>query len=162
MKKILEIFSLTFLLALTHFAFAKDQAPIVKPDPQKALIYVMRPASFSKFNKTWVFVDDQFICTTKGATYCSTNVTPGTHLFWTSSMNVSSMYLNVVAGKTYFFKQGIGLGWLKADAKLLKADEEQGNKWLKELKYMSPKSSDIAKGKEMAIDLLPNAKHNAK
>lgn len=163
-----SIFFLTVLLLFSNFTFADDLVKIGtsglegKPNPKKALIYIMRPASYGQLSRTWAFVDDQFIGLNKGKTYFYAYVSPGRHLFWSAAENINSGYLSVEAGKTYYFKQGISPGLMKASVELLMAGEAQGKEWLKKLKYVTTTPKGIARGNEMAKERYSGAKAMAK
>ncbi len=167
-KKSISILFMFCLLGFINTAFADNFVKMGEPglagktDPGKALLYIMRPASFSGLNRTWAFVDDQCLGVTKGKTYFYTYVTPGKHLLWSAAENINSGYLNVEAGKTYYFKQGISMGWTKVSVEFLLATEAQGKEWIKNLSYVTTTPEGMSKGKEMGKKKYADAKAKAK
>jgi hypothetical protein len=112
----------------------KDKA-MGKASPDKALVYILRPAGMGTAIKMWAFVDDRFMGVTKGKNYTYALAAPGERLFWAKAENVSALKLTVEAGKTYFLKQKVNMGGFKARVKLLVVDESETPQIFKKCKY---------------------------
>ena len=127
----------------------------------KALVYVVRPTFVGTVVKTYFFCDDEFIGINKGKSYFFFYVEPGSHVFWSKAENVDALELSVKAGETYFIKQGIQMGALKARIKLGILSESEGRQALEKCKkHTSPTAAGKAKGQEMAVKYKENTKED--
>jgi len=96
------------------------------PPEGKALIYFVRPASIGFLIKFKVFIDENLIGFTKGKNYLYAILEPGKHKILTKSENTSKLELEVEAGKTYFIKQKVGIGFFIARNKMRLVNEIDG------------------------------------
>jgi len=99
-------------------------------DPDKALIYVLRPASIGMLVKSWFFIDDEVLGANKGSSYFFAHVEPGTRTLWSKMENVDALELELEAGETYYVVQHLRMGWTKARTKLKLVDAGKGEKTL--------------------------------
>lgn len=107
-----------------------------EPTEHTAIVYVVRPASFQgKVIKSWAFVDQEPIGVNKGKHYTFASVEPGKHVFWARAENTSALELDIEAGKTYYLKQKVKTGALKARIKLIQIDETEGQVAVEKCKY---------------------------
>ena len=111
------------VLLMTGGAFAGDdddyairEKKVVRPEvlPDKASVYIVRPAKMGMAIRMWAFADDTALGLTKGDTYAHAYLDPGEYTFWSRAENVSAIKQTVEAGKTYYFKQKVKMGGLKA------------------------------------------------
>jgi len=98
--------------------------------PDKALVYVMRPASIGVLVKTWAFIDDEVLGANKASSYFFVHVDPGKRTFWSKMENVDAVGLELEPGKAYFLQQHLRMGWTKARTKIEVLDEGKGEKVL--------------------------------
>lgn len=112
-----------------YVEFSKERA-LGEVDPDKALIYVLRPTSMGFAIKSWFLCDDEVLGVNRGSSYFFAYVEPGKHVFWSKSENVDALELEVEAGKTYYIQQRVRMGGLKARTKLEVLDEAEGEKRL--------------------------------
>jgi hypothetical protein len=98
--------------------------------PDKALVYVVRPARLGFAIKSWFLCDDQVLGVNKGESYFFAYVEPGTHVLWSKSENVDALELELEAGETYYIQQKVQMGGLKARTKLEVLDEAEGERLL--------------------------------
>ena len=98
----------------------------LKPPEGKALVYIARPAFFGKLIQFKTFCGDELIGYTVGKSYLHTFLDPGTHNLMSMSENKSFLEINVEANKTYYVKQKVSFGFIKARNKLLLLNETEG------------------------------------
>lgn len=101
--------------------------------PDKALIYIIRDTMLGMAIQTKLAVDGQWVGVNKGNNYFFISVTPGKHYFCSRAENHSAMALTVEAGKTYYIRQEVVMGIMKARTKLEVMDEETALKKLPKL-----------------------------
>ena len=96
--------------------YAVREKAVVRPEvlPDKASVYIVRPAKMGMAIRMWAFADDTVLGLTKGDTYAHAYLEPGEYTFWSRAENVSAVKKTVEAGKTYYFKQKVKMGGLKA------------------------------------------------
>ena len=96
--------------------YAVREKKVVRPEvlPDKASVYIVRPAKMGMAIRMWAFADDTALGLTKGDTYAHAYLEPGEYTFWSRAENVSAVKHTVEAGKIYYFKQQVKMGGLKA------------------------------------------------
>ena len=104
------------------------------PPQGKALVYVVRPNRAGGLIKFKLHVDGIHVGTTKARQFLYSILNPGPHLFMSKAENRSEMQLNLEAGKTYFLKQKIKLGGIKARNELILVNEIEGREMLEKCK----------------------------
>jgi hypothetical protein len=104
--------------------------PSLEAPPDKALVFVVRPAFVGKLIQTKLAADGNWIGTNKGKGYFSFTLEPGEHYLCSKAENRSVLKLTVEAGKTYFVQQKIEMGLMKARNKLVQLSDEEGRKAL--------------------------------
>jgi len=104
------------------------------PPQGKALVYVVRPNRAGGIIKFKFHVDGKYIGTTRARQFLYSILNPGPHLFMSKAENRSEMQLNLEAGKTYFLKQKIKIGGLKARNELIQLNESEGREMLQKCK----------------------------
>ena len=102
---------------------------------ETAVIYVVRPAFVGKAVKSWAFVDQKPMGANKGKHYTFGLVDTGRHLFWAKAENISALEIDIEAGKTYYLKQKIKVGAMKARVKIMEIDEADGKAAIEKCKY---------------------------
>jgi hypothetical protein len=115
--------------------------PNLAAPPDKALIFVVRPAFVGKLIQTKLAADGNWIGTNKGKGYFSFTLEPGEHYLCSKAENRSVLKLTVEAGKTYFVQQKIEMGLMKARNKIVQLSDEEGRKALEkcDLSLSEPK-----------------------
>jgi hypothetical protein len=100
----------------------------VRPEvlPDKASVYVVRPAKMGMAIRMWAFADDTVLGLTKGDTYAHAYLEPGEYTFWSRAENVSAVNQVVEAGKTYYLKQKVKMGGFKARVSVEMLSESEG------------------------------------
>ncbi len=144
--------------------FAVREKAVVRPEvlPDKALIYIVRPTSAGTAIRMWAFAGDTVLGVTKGDTYASAYVEPGEHLFWSRAENVSALTATVEAGRTYYLKQNVRMGGLKARVKLEAIDETEGQEMLAKCGHHSTLTeAGKARAAEIAAEKLAVAQEKA-
>ena len=104
------------------------------PPQGKALLYVVRPNRGGGILKFKFHVDGKHVGTTRARQFLYSILNPGPHLFMSKAENRSEMQLNLEAGKTYFLKQKIKLGGIKARNELILVNEIEGREMLQKCK----------------------------
>jgi hypothetical protein len=122
-------------------------------EPDKALVYVVRPAHVGFAVKSFFLCDDEILGINKGDSYFFAQVAPGKHVFWSKSENVDALELTVEAGKTYYLQQHVQMGFGRARTKLEVLDDKEGKAALDKCQKRSVMTErGIEKGKEYARD----------
>ena len=136
---ILVVLSVVGSVAADEEDYAVRQKAGEKPGPvaDKASVFVVRPAQTGMLIRMWAFADDIVLGLTKGDTYAHAYLEPGMYTFWSRAENVSAVVHTVEAGKTYYFKQAIRIGGLKARVRVEFLSDEEGAYVLGRCKYQS-------------------------
>jgi hypothetical protein len=108
----------------------KKQHPTPDPEPGKALVYILRSGLAGGAIQTKAAVDGTWIGANRGNNYFFVQVGPGEHYICSKAENTSLLTINVEAGKTYYVRQEISMGFAKARNKAVLMDEEKGAKEL--------------------------------
>jgi len=133
------------------FAVYEKGGPRPEAPPDKALVYIVRPATLGMAIRLWAFADETPLAVTRGNTYATAEVEPGTHIFWGKAENVSAMEYTVEAGKTYFLKLKVKMGGFKARVRVEFLAEKEGEEALKNCKKYS---TFTAAGQERAAVIV--------
>jgi hypothetical protein len=143
--------------------YTKDKTSKSRGEPTEdmALVYVFRPATVGAAIKTWAFADDQFIGVSKSKAYYYALVPPGNHVFWAKAENTSGVELEVEAGKTYYFKTAIRMGFAKARVEMMQVDEAEAEKYFSKCGYAVPTEEGRVRAAEIAADRQDRAADNA-
>jgi len=140
------------LVLADELMIVQEERVYAEPTEDTAVVYVVRPASLGKAVKSWTFVGQEPIGANKGKHYTFATVEPGKHLFWARAENTSAIELDIEAGKTYYLKQKVKMGGIKARVKLLEIDETEGRAALEKCKY----TQLTASGQERAREIIDN------
>lgn len=131
-----------------YVVFTKDH-PLAEPEPERALVYVVRPTSIGAAIKSFFFMDDEVLGVNRGSSYFFAPVPPGKHVFWSKSENVDALEIQVEAGKTYYIQQHVQMGGFRARTKLELLGEAAGKEALgKCKKHGTITEKGRAKGRE--------------
>lgn len=156
------------LMAAALPAADKDYAvrvkggPTPEAQPDKASVYIVRPANMGKAIRIWAFADETVLGLTKGNTYTHVYLDPGTYVFWSRAENVSAVEYAVVAGETYYFKQKVKMGGFKARVRAEFLSEDEGLEALKKCeKYSTLTEAGKARGGEIVAEKYATAKEKA-
>ena len=168
MKKLSLSFLILAILATALPALAGDVITVQKekataePTEDAAVVYVVRPAMMGKAVKIWAFAGESPIGANKGKHYTFATVPPGKHVFWARAENVSALEMEVEAGKTYYLKQGVRMGGMKARVKLMVVDETEGEEAIKKCKYTQLTGEGEARAAEIIAAKYKTAVEKAK
>ena len=155
----LVIGAVCLALAAPALAFASDEEDyavrekaVVRPEvlPDQASVYVVRPAKMGMAIRMWAFADDTVLGLTKGDTYAHAYLEPGEYTFWSRAENVSAVNQVVEAGKTYYLKQKVKMGGLKARVSVEFLSEAEG---LEVLEKCASFSTLTEAGKVRAVEI---------
>jgi len=135
LKKIITTTILFFLLiscaSTTQYVKFSD-----KNNSNSAKIYILRPTSFGSGIKMKIYQDDKLIGKLGPKSYLFWEVSPSKgeiHII-SKSENKDMLTINPKAGKTYYIKQKIKMGFAIARTKLEFIDEYEAKDYLKKLK----------------------------
>ena len=119
--------------------YAIRKKEVVRPEVRsdKATVYIVRPAKMGAAIRMWAFADDIALGLTKGGTYAHAYLEPGDYTFWSRAENVSAVIQTVEAGKTYYFKQKVKMGGLKARVSVEFLSDADGREALEKCKSYS-------------------------
>ena len=144
------------------YAVREKGGPSFENQPDKASVYIVRPANMGKAIRIWAFADESVIGLTKGNTYAHVYLDPGTYLFWSRAENVSAVELEVAAGQTYFIKHKVKIGGLKARVRTEIISEEEGRDALRKCeKYSTLTEAGKARGAEISAEKYAVAQEKA-
>jgi len=107
---------------------------------ETARIYVLRSSSFGSAVQFKIFQDENLIGKLGPKSYLSWNVVPeGKEInIISKSENKDTLTINPIAGKSYYIKQRVDLGFVVARTRLELIDEEEAKEIMKKLN--APKS----------------------
>lgn len=108
----------------------KTSHPTPEPAPEKALVYVLRPASMGGKIQTKLGVDGHWAGVNRGKSYFFVELPPGEHYLCSKAENTSVLALGVEAGKTYYVEQKVKMGFMKARNQLALLKEAEGKEKL--------------------------------
>jgi len=144
------------------YAVREEGGPTSEAKPDKASVYIVRPSNVGGAIRIWAFADDTLLGMTKRKTYTHAYFDPGTYLFWSRAENVSAIEHTVEAGRTYYFKQKVKLGALKARVRAEFLSENEGLAALKKCKmYSTLTEAGKARGEEIATEKYSTAQEKA-
>lgn len=144
--------------------FAVREKAVVRPEvlPDKALIYVVRPAVGGTAVRMWAFADETALGVTRGDTYTHAYLDPGEYTFWSRAENVSALKQSVEAGKTYYLKQAVKMGGLKARVAIEFLSEAEGREVLDKCAHHSTLTeAGKTRAAEIAAEKLAAAEEKA-
>lgn len=104
------------------------------PAEGKALVYILRPSGFGALIRMSVLCDSVRIGSTKAANFVYVMVDPGSHVLESHAENNSSLNITVEAGKIYYVRQQVKMGFAYAETGLKLLDDMDGQKDLKHCK----------------------------
>lgn len=117
-------------------ATASYQLPKL-PEPDKAIVYVVRPSPLAGLIQFNVFVDDQEAQSEMGYTrssqYIYFNVSPGEHKIYSKAENWAEINVSAKANDIIFIQQEPSIGFIMARNDLLKLEDYQGKYHVKTL-----------------------------
>lgn len=117
-------------------ATASYQLPKL-PEPNKAIVYVVRPSPLGGLIRFNVFVDDQEAQSemgyTKSSQYIYFNVSPGEHKIYSKAENWAEINVSANANDIIFIQQEPAVGFIMARNNLLKLEDYQGKYHVKTL-----------------------------
>ena len=107
------------------------------PEPGKAIVYVVRPASVGALIRFNVFIDDQEDASemgyTRGSQYIYFNLVPGQHKILSKAENWAETQVDAKAGDIIFIQQEPSMGFLMARNSLSNVPDFQGKYHVKTL-----------------------------
>jgi hypothetical protein len=107
------------------------------PEPDKALVYVVRPSPIAGLIRFNVFVGDQEAQSEMGYTrsseYIYFNVQPGQHKIFSKAENWAEAMVSVKAGEIVFIQQEPAMGIVMARNSLFRLEDYQGKYHVKTL-----------------------------
>lgn len=141
-KTVMRLMICAFLLLTTPMNAQKkasqdeDQAAkALKPSPDKALVYVLRPSSAGFAIRMEVTCNGKSLGSTKGNRYVYALLDPGTYTIKSKAENTATLELRAEGGKTYYILQKVKVGALQARTGLeLISDERTAQKKLSHCK----------------------------
>lgn len=137
--------------------------PRAEVQPDKALIYVARPAAMGFAVPMYFFANERFLGVNHGNGFFWAYLPPGRYLFWSKAENVNVIpEMEVEAGKTYYFKQKTVPGWVKARTAVELVDPAQGDELIDDCQRLSELSDEQrARGEKHARESWARAKEEA-
>ena len=107
------------------------------PEQGKAIVYVVRPASFGGLIRFNVFVDDQEAASEMGYTrssqYIYFSVSPGEHKIYSKAENWAETLITAKANDIIFIQQEPSMGVLMARNNIFKLEDYEGKYHVKTL-----------------------------
>jgi hypothetical protein len=137
---------------------AREDSPAFAPKPDKALLVIIRTATFNGDEIFNNYLDGRMIGQTRGRTAFLTDVAPGRHYVTSRAENVDTIRLNFEAGRIYFLLQGIYPGWT-ATSRFTSLTIEEFKKEASEAEFFSYDA--VHPGKDLSIKEFTEAKNSA-
>ena len=118
MKKHL-IIVLTLLAIISYGCAGSSQymqkaQPLTHPDPDKAIVYFMRPSGFGFAINFQIWDGERFIGLSQAKSYFGYQCVPGKHLFIGIAENKMGLNADLEAGKTYYALTQVRMGGWRA------------------------------------------------
>lgn len=140
MKRLASVLFVTAaaIFSLVGCASVSKQATNVFPDPKadKGLVYFYREKKFVGMAISYnVKEEAKVIGAIANGTYFFVDAPPGTHTFVASTEADVTKTFDVEAGKTYFVKCGVDMGFLAGRPSLVLVSEAEAKSVLKNLTY---------------------------
>lgn len=110
--------------------------------PGKGSLFIYRNETMGAAVPITVSVNGKTLGQTAAMTYFHLNVAPGKYVISSHAEDVSSLGLDVTAGKNYFVWQEIKMGMWSARSKLQQTDEIKGRAGVTESKLIASSVSD--------------------
>jgi hypothetical protein len=106
---------LTLMLSACGIHMVKqDVKPPLAVKPGKAVLVIMRTASFYGDSDIKNYLDGKYIGGNKDNCYFTTDVKPGTHYLTADGGNKDTVRMNFEAGRIYFLRQGVVPGVIRS------------------------------------------------
>ncbi len=107
------------------------------PEPDKAIVYIVRPSSLGGLIRFNVFVDDQEASSEMGYTrssqYIYFSLLPGEHKIYSKAENWAEILVSAKAGDIIFIQQEPSMGVIMARNNIFKLEDYQGKYHVKTL-----------------------------
>ena len=107
------------------------------PQPDKALVYIVRPSGLGGLVRFNVFLGDQEdkseMGYTRSSQYIYFNVPPGEHKIYSKAENWAEAVVSAKPGDIIFIQQEPGMGIIMARNNLFKIEDYQGKYYVKTL-----------------------------
>jgi hypothetical protein len=107
------------------------------PEPNKAIVYVVRPHSAGGAIRFNVFLDDQKAESemgyTRGNQYIYFSIAPGEHKIFSKAENWAEMNVSAKAGDILFIQQNVSMGIIMARNSLFPVQDYEGKYHVKTL-----------------------------
>jgi len=143
--KVSKQFLITFVVLFTSFGTGCASVPMASLDQDtkaksfvvqtdKSNIYVYRNEVLGGAIPITVALDGKVAGQTAMQTYFLFEIDPGPHEVSPIAENVSTLKLDIQAGKSYFVWQEVKMGMWMARSQLQQVDEETGHKGVSECK----------------------------
>jgi hypothetical protein len=108
-----------------------------QPEAGKAIVYVVRPATYGGLIRFNVFLGDQEDASemgfTRGGQYVHFNVRPGAHKIFSKAENWAEVNVDLKAGEVAFIQQEPSMGIIMARNNLFKLEDYHGKYLVKTL-----------------------------
>ena len=118
MKPYLKIILLIFLLLMTGCAgssqYMVKATPTEGPQPEKALVYFMRPSGMAFAINFQIWDSDRFVGLSQAKSYFAYECDPGKHLLLGFAENRVAIEADLEAGKSYYIGTNVRMGAWKA------------------------------------------------
>ena len=151
--------SLTMTQAAEYYTKHKGDKRRAEPKEEMALVYIFRPASMGGAIKTWSFADQQLIGVSKPRGYYFDYVSPGKRIVWAKAENTSPLEVELEAGKTYYFKTALRMGWGKARVEMLQIDEAEAETYFEKCSFCELTELGRECGAEIAANRFVRAQN---
>ena len=105
----------------------------------KALVYIYRPGGFVGGGVVYdVHVGETEIVALRSGGYFPYFADPGETEFWARTEAKATVATNLEAGKTYYLRGGVGIGFVVGHPKLTFVGEEEGASEVADCKLLEP------------------------
>ena len=94
--------------------YMQKAQPLTHPDPDKAVVYFMRPSGIGFAINFQIWDGDHFIGLSQAKSYFGYQCEPGKHLFIGIAENKRGLEANLEAGKTYYALTQVKMGGWRA------------------------------------------------
>ena len=107
----------------------------MKPEVDKALVYVLRPTAFGYICDLPVKINGKGIGSTGAKTFLYASLDPGSYKITSYGENETTLPMEMKAGQTYYIQQQIKMGLTSCRTQLKRLNDTSGKDMLNKCNY---------------------------
>ncbi len=134
-KLLIGFFFISLFAGCASVKYA-DKPATLTPQPDKGLVYFYRETAFVGGMISYKIKEtDVQIGALANGTYFAVQAAPGAHTYTASTESTESIIVSVEAGKTYYVRGGVNMGFMAGRPSLTEVTESEAKNKIPKLKY---------------------------